>query len=271
MVPMASIDVLSDGQEWEFFKKGKANAVYRYNGNVSKYKDKLLRLRLSNQNIQTEQVHQFIDSKIRPLLADVIEMELVQVDFRKEKLLNDGFGLLMPAHFTEHSTIVKKDKYFQVFESQGRITLELKPKWLIKNKYGCRNCANHNYKHGELPSLCILSLLDENSIEDSLIKIFEDHSTRQKFSNYFKSKDSILHKLRDLQTEITLESLASEDEVDEKLSIQMTLRDVSIFLALHDGEFSVAVTDVDPKSVSKWHKWKEHEMLLVERHLYTAH
>lgn len=255
------------GGDWKFFKKGNANSIYKYVGESKEFSQKLLRLRLSNQKYDTKQVFEYIESKIRPILSETIKTELVIVKFHKEECMNDGFGLLIPNLFPFDSQIIKKDRYFQVYQSKNSVTLELKPKWLIMNPRGCRNCANHRHKYNEVANFCTLRLLDPNQLHYEIMEIFDDELLQSEYEKYFQSNDNILNKLRSLQNDITFEVNSVADE----LKLQMSLRDVTVFIKFEDGIFKSFVTDIDPKSLDKWQSWKIKEERLITEECYRDH
>lgn len=263
---------ITDDQHWKFFKKGKANALYRYVGDDAHFSGKLLRLRLADQTIRTTEVFEFIEKQVRPRLPEVIACELVEVGFRKQELLNDGFALLIPSLVPEGAVIEKADNYFNTFRANGQFILELKPKWLSDDILKCRNCAHHNYKHGRNPDFCSLDLLEKDTLPSALELITEDSQIHTALYQYFLKDDNVLRKLTDLQkTEISIAEITDKQQVSDELCSIMTLRDVTVFITvIADNVVQVTVTDTDPKHKSKWKHWVSTEKKLQENGYYDT-
>ncbi|CCH45232.1 Inositol-pentakisphosphate 2-kinase [Wickerhamomyces ciferrii] len=259
-----------ESKDWIFFNKGKANTLYRYIGNDSQFKDKLLRLRQSNQTITSKQVYEYIEDVVRPKLNQVIECDLVKVDFQVDGLLNDGFGLLIPNLIPLDSKIIKKEKYFTTFENSNQFILELKPKWLDIGR-ACRNCAHHRYKHHEEPNFCALDLLDFDKIQNAVEIITDDHNVQNTLINYFQSEENILSKILKLQEikKYDISKIKKESDITPDFTFSMTMRDVSVFIIIQDQKVSkIVVTDTDPKSTTKWKHWVSTEQTLIDNGFY---
>lgn len=255
LIPM--ILSINDDSDWRFFKKGKANALYEYVGDKSKFKGKLLRMRLSDQTIKTIEVFNFIQKKVRPLLPEVINCELVEIKFQKKELLNDGFGLLIPSLVPEGASIEKTDRYFNTFIAQNQFILELKPKWLSESTNNCRNCAHHLYKHGRSPEFCSLDLLNHDTLQAAIQLITDDSQLQAVLYQYFSREDNILQTLSNLQkSQVAIADITEENQVTNELCSIMTFRDVTVFfIIINDMEVNAVVTDTDPKHKSKWKHW----------------
>lgn len=261
---------LTESIEWEFFNKGKANALFKYVGQEDHFKGKLLRLRLSDQVITTKEVFKYIELEIRPKLPETIECELVKVVFIASGALNDGYGLIIPNLLNEGSEVLKERRYFKTYKNKNLFILELKPKWLSQGSLGCRNCAQHRQKFGHYPEFCSLDLLDESKLSSAVSMITEDSDTQEALENYFERKDNVLQRLKILQqTDQKISGLTNESEITDSLSTAMTFRDVTIFLKIEKGlVYNVVVTDTDPKSRSKWKHWVSTENKLIENGYY---
>lgn len=265
------VQVLENGDDWVYFNKGNANVLYRYTGGSPHLKGRLLRLRLSTQEYTTQEVYESIEKNIRPLLDDVLPIELVEIKFHKKEALNEGYGLLLPNILPEGAQMIKRDRYFTVFQKEDTFVVEMKPKWLFRNEYGCRNCANHRYKYMEEPQFCLRSLLDGDQREKVIQLISEDPNVQVALREYFGKDSNVFQKLLKLQDpSVKLETLNSISEVTPHIWQQMTLRDISVFLTIQSSIVStVQIVDVDPKSPSKWEKWKTTEQKLISGNFYN--
>lgn len=263
--------ILKHSEDWILLAKGNANYVYQYNGSDSSLSDKVLRLRMKNQTITTEQVYKFMTETMCHMLPEVVSVELVQVEFMKEGALNEGFGLLMPK-ILKNMENVKKGNYFAAYSTEldDMSVLEIKPKWLIETSYGCRNCIHHRHKHGVEPLFCSRDLTDRRKIHDVSLKLAH-HSTNVQIAleEYLLSENNVFHRIMKLQDpEFTMNGIYSLRDVTEDHCLQMTLRDVTVFLRFDGSSFIEAVvTDVDPKSPLKWDKWVKTEHQLTKRSL----
>ncbi|KAH3669101.1 hypothetical protein WICMUC_005065 [Wickerhamomyces mucosus] len=246
--------------EWVYFNRGNANVLYEYRGDNTNLKGKVLRLRLKDQQFDTNAVYEFKELKIKPLLDEVIDSEIVKVNFAINSALNDGYGLLMP-NLVSNYQLIKTEKYYKVFQRKDgteRFLLELKPKWLQGTEKGCRNCAQHLSKHGEFAQFCVLGLLNEYFLENTIKSFYDHEQFSEPFIKYFQKDNNILKKLKNLQRIINFDT----DSIEE-ICLQMTLRDLSIFLeSTPESVKKVTITDVDPKSPSKLTSWIRTEVAL---------
>jgi len=264
--------VLSDSSKWVYFNKGKANCLYKYTGDDDYLKNKLLRLRLQDQVFTSKKVYNYTENVIRPVMEEVISMELVKVCFEIPGMLNDGYGLLMPNILPDNIETVRKEKYFKTYKNQTQFILELKPKWLSNEGDACRNCAHHRLKFGFYSDFCSLDLLNENTLPPALSLITEDLTIQKSLLSYFSINDNVLRKLQKLQkTSQVISEIKSESDVTDQLCTAMTLRDVTIFFIIEANKVQkVIVTDTDPKGRSKWKYWVSTEQKLIQNGYYQS-
>lgn len=263
---------LSNPDDWIFFAKGNANLVYKYIGINTPHLIKnrtLLRLRQKGQEYDTKIVYEFT-GKVRKDFPELITLTLARVTFQIEGGLNDGFGLLMENIIPDSAQIKQKTAYYTIYTYDHGLVVEIKPKWLRKTRYGCRNCAHHRYKHGDNADWCVLSLLgDSDTIEKTLRNMHLPPKACGPLTGYMESDDSVLKKLQRRQRPLDELETLKEAQVNDELCYQMSLRDTTVFFNLkiegQEWKYSdVVMTDFDPKSSKKWRHWVSTERKLIQ-------
>jgi hypothetical protein len=254
--------ICSEG--WEFCAEGNANLIYRYVGIEDEYRDRLLRLRKESQTLTTKEVYDYMNRVILKIIGCAVNMELVEVDFKKEEALDDGHGLLMP-YLLKDTEVMKKERYFTVHQGNEITVIEIKPKWLSKTKFGCRNCAHHRFKHGSEPQFCSRDLIRSDKVHHAVQLIVNNQAIQSVLEGYLLSEESIFKKLAQLQDhDLSFEDIDNEAMIENHHCLQMTLRDVTVFLKVNDSRvLDVVITDLDPKSRVKWSHWKHTEQSLI--------
>lgn len=257
--------ILSDRKEWSFLTSGNANLVFEYCGDDELYKGKVLRLRKASQAITTKEVYEFMTTVIAEILDHVVPTEIVRVNFKSEGALNDGYGLLLP-NLLSGTQVIRMEKYFTVHEGHHLSILEIKPKWLTTTRLGCRNCAHHKYKHGTESTFCSKNLLRREGIDHIAKHIVDNKTTQIALQEYLLQDDNVFQQLRRLQrNDFNFDGIDSIDMISGEHCLQMTLRDVTVFLKVHNGRVTdVNITDVDPKSREKWVHWAKTGRILEE-------
>lgn len=270
MQPVYSmIETAGNACDWVEYQRGGANALLSYVGGEERWKHKLLRLRLASQSIDTIAVYEYVESEIRPKLAEVVGMELVKVEFQVQGCLNEGYGLVLDNLVAPNSVLVKATNYLKLFRNDNCYTLELKPKWLHNfEPRNCRNCAHYWMKHGKRREFCSLDLLYDCA--KAVQAISHDPGVQKALLAYFSSPDNILVRLQRLQHSKPILSVSSEADVDKELITSMTLKDLTVFFSISGQTVQkVTVTDTDPKSVSKWQHWLTTESQLHAQGYYA--
>ncbi|KAH3661727.1 hypothetical protein OGAPHI_005905 [Ogataea philodendri] len=263
-----------DLSSFKFFRKGSANAIYRYGGSDLELVGKVLRLRLAGQLFCSAEIHSYM-RKFRILSQWIVPNELVEIDRTKLpiletseiRLLDDDYGILMENILkgTEYETVVL-NKHIIIHLGQQPL-LELKPKWLYKRTTAvCRNCALAKSR-GESFLNCPLRLLTANGIDlwssmveqELLLKHDKQVNGLREAMAANLSLFSTLQELQNLHYDVheKLMSLTGEDDVDVQLCDAMTLRDVTVFIDLSTQRASIC--DMDRKNTAKWSKWKNQE------------
>jgi inositol-pentakisphosphate 2-kinase len=307
------ISKLSDPKDWKYFGKGAANILFEYVGNNKSLEGKLLRLRLfKNQGdyISTQELYHFIHDKCKPILSDSIidvqlvhldELFLAQVDSHGHKLMEcETFAFLLPNLLHGNYSKLDLSKNCQLYiDAQWKsVIIEMKPKWLYDN-YGtnyCRTCLLKQLK-GSSRHYCPLDLLYPDTISQAVEDIFSlvpgdkmkliDQNgipLKQLFGGYLSGHGNVFQQLKFHQTVLNLHddllTLTSLEDVSERLSLIMTLRDVGVFLKFersdldpatngvmateNSGNFLVSsyIYDLDLKSPTKFSHWRDTEQKL---------
>lgn len=251
---------LSKGDDWKFLAEGNANVIYMYVGQDECLKEMVLRLRKQDQSIDSQGVYRFIEEVIRPILDVVIPLELAEVCFVKEGTLSDGYGLLMP-NLLVNTEVIRREKYFTVYRRQEVSVVEIKPKWLARSSLGCRNCAHYRCKHSQEPTFCSGHLVDTEKLHSAVKMVTEHSDTQNALLKYLEDEDNVFKRLKSLQTDkFSFEGISREEEVQEEHCLQMTLRDVTVFLAIKGKHvIETTIIDADPKSAKKWLHWIQTE------------
>lgn len=268
--PKMEISKITSPHEWSFFAKGNANILFRYEGANDYLKHKLLRLRLKKDDdkyISTCELYDFIELKCKRLFPkQIIDVLLVVLtpEFTAnletgdyELMISEQYGLLIPNILCGEYKKEKLSKYCTLYVEGDRtrneqaiksVVIEMKPKWLYDNSSNyCRTCLLNQLKNHKR-HFCPLDFLYEETMDRGLKDLFAgfDKETLQKIESvegialyqlmeaFVKSPDNVFQRLKKYQ-EIEKESdlirnLKSQDDVLERLSLIMTLRDVGLFI-----------------------------------------
>lgn len=292
---------------------------YIGSNNYLKHKLLRLRLQKDkSEYISTCELYDFIDLKCKKLFPQqIIDAQLVvltsefvsALDPQNNNLmLSEHYGLLIPnilsGTYDKHHLSKYCSLYFgssKVREEDSRnvdtVILELKPKWLYDNISNyCRTCLLNQLK-GYERHFCPLDLLYpetiDNAINDIISKIPDQTINKIEEENkiplssllkvYITDKENVFLKLKQYQQVENegdlIMNLKSQNDVLEKLSLIMTLRDVGLFIkcekfdksnvvhnrqsnienvVLIKGEkflFTSNIYDLDLKSKSKYRHW----------------
>lgn len=265
--------------DWKFFAKGNANALFAYSGDNTHFHGKLIRVRLQKDPelyVPVEKLNTYIQQKCEPLfpgqivgtqmieLPDEFRNQLETVDFAL--MPSETKGFLMDNVCQGPHKIHRLLKYCKLhvgssakkssnYGCMTSVLLELKPKWLYmpKDVY-CRTCLLKQLKGLERHFCCIDLLQEEksNSVVADLVSAVPLDVQKELAESGFplfklivafvKRKDNLLHKLmhhQSLDEKDSILGLSCEQDVLDKLSLAMTLRDVGMFLKMRkmdDGE-----------------------------------
>lgn len=294
------IDDTSAEEDWEYVGSGSANAVFAYKGESVMLRGKVVRLRLANTEISTEEIFSYLQSsafdKIRRYMLNVSLFTIMQQTICEFQNLAKSKGLSIKLDLNETHCLVMKNilshnvseyeriqlsKYhvFLVHKAEDEILFEFKPKWLYHlpvDHKNCRNCLIAKSKNQEFVSCHLKLVNDKSGISEWCKEIQEELGRRSKnrveifqaLKECVTVNFALIQSLYELQNSIRIHDrimqLNSEDDVNEDLQLNMTLRDVSIFMSLSKGE--VFVLDLDKKSAKKWKKWKNQEQKLQGLH-----
>lgn len=227
-----------------------------------------------NEYITTRELYDFIELKCKKLFSQQIidtELVLITTDFslrlqsKGHKLMeSEQYGLLIPNILSGEYTEVPLSKYCTFYvggrnENDPRdriqsVILELKPKWLYDNDANyCRTCLLKQCK-GLDRHFCALDLLYTETVGRGLSDLFsifpkslldnievDNKIPLQKLMHdFFTSPGNIIEKLKEYQAidgdNDLVQNLKSEQDVSEKLSFIMTLRDVGLFIVIKRHE-----------------------------------
>lgn len=242
---------------------------YSGSNNYLKHKLLRLRLKKAeNEYISTCQLYDFIELKCKPLFPQqIIDVHLVvlttefvsALDCEDHALmLSEQYGLLIPnilcGNF-EKQTLSKYSSLYvgtSLIEAANGIVdtviLEMKPKWLYDNSSNyCRTCLLNQAK-GYRRHFCPLDFLYPETIEEGLQDLIGLISGKTRklievqngipflslLRVFVEKEGNVFQKLKTYQ-EVENESdfivnLKSQDDVLERLSLIMTLRDVGLFI-----------------------------------------
>lgn len=248
---------------------------------------------LEKNNRFTLQNYDFIQTTVRPLLGGLLcPMELCELPLvkagqvytayitdpncidnltRNDRNINI-YALRLPnlRPGSVYTTLLQEDHFTKLYTNDKRtqILLEIKPKWLYNGNAYCRNCT-HNRLKGRQIEYCYTQLLLDpqhyfvNHIlsKSSVSNLPESYLSS--LSEYFTRQDNVLAKLYDLQKSLyrdKFSQLRAIEDVDAKLQLLMTLRDVTCFIvwdaSVKQGrDLDVYVVDVDLKPKEKWKHW----------------
>lgn len=286
--------------DWLFFAKGAANALFQYNGSNESLKLKLLRLRVRKNEdyISTTQIYDFIDLRCNKLFPlQLVDAEIVgltpgflsELDTHELLLmLTEPFGLLITnvLYGSYEKQVLSKHCSIYVGElenvcnstSVNAVILEIKPKWLYDNTTNyCRNCLLNQVK-GYDRHFCPLDLISsstlDNGIEDILSRIPTEMAYRIEVDHqiplsklltvYLTNPGNVFQSLKEHQEvknkEDLIINLKSKEDVLERLSLIMTLRDVGLFLKFQRLTESQANNNQDKE---------EHDLVLVDEVKFT--
>ncbi|KAG7842561.1 hypothetical protein KL941_004937 [Ogataea angusta] len=258
------------------FRKGSANAVFRYEGKDPQLAGTVLRLRLAGQDYTTQEIyeymHQFSSLKRWIIPTKLVELEpgaIHKLEKDGLKLKPDTHGLLMDNVFEESDCReIALNKHI-ILSLGARRLLELKPKWLDPgSNRTCRNCA-HLLSKGEKFIVCPLQLLTTDGIHKWCKAV--EHEALNRGCPYLPIEDAVQANILLFQTLASIQArypnvhqklmyLESEVDVDEHLCETMTMRDVTVFIDLDSSK--ALLCDLDRKSPRKWQKWRDREIAL---------
>lgn len=294
------IDDTSTENDWEYVGSGSANAVFAYKGSCVKFRGKVVRFRLVGTEVSTEEIFFYLQSSafnsIRKYMVSASLLTIKQQTICEFQTLakckglsikldpNETYCLIMKnilSHSLSEYERIQLSKYhiFLVHKAEKEIVFEFKPKWLYQlpaSHKNCRNCLIAKSKGQEFVSCHLKLLKGEKGISEWCKELQEELGRRtqtnidifQSLKNCVIANYALILSLYELQNSIEIHDrlmqLTSEYDVNEDLQLNMTLRDVSIFMSLSKGE--VFVLDLDKKSAKKWKKWKNQEQKLQGLH-----
>lgn len=261
---------LSSPSEWQFYAKGNANAIYRYEGDEEQLRGKVLRLRLHKPSVNyasTEEIFAFARDKCEVHFPNnCIRSELVNLDVDFiSRLGKDGFRLLTSEKFgilmddildgdysthelSKHCKLHVQHKCGLEAGRVASVILELKPKWLYDNCHNyCRNCSLGQQRNFDR-HFCPLDLISKNTLirgVDDLLSRVPSHiadftsencqfKLRSLLYNYLLEPENVFQKLKNLQR---LEddgdricNIQRLEDISDALLFAMTMRDVGVFM-----------------------------------------
>lgn len=326
------ISKITSPSEWVYFAQGNANILFKYSGSNDYLRHKLLRVRLlkeHDQYISTCELYDFIELKCKDLFPrQIVDVQLVVLttDFvnaldNKESrvMLTERYGLLIPNILDgDYSELTLSKKCLLFYDHCGpndktnSVIFEIKPKWLYDN-YSCNYCRTCllNQLRGLRRHFCPLDLLYPERIDIGLCDIFEPippdilHRIqvengiplKKLFRNFLLDPKNVFRQLKQYQRinskNDLIKNLSSKEDVLQKLSLVMTLRDVGLFIKFEkfdsnnnshtshhnirnviavDGHGKFLVTcniyDLDLKSNAKYRHWIDIEQRL--RHIHNS-
>ncbi|KAG7906293.1 hypothetical protein KL906_004746 [Ogataea polymorpha] len=226
---------------FSYFRKGAANAVFRYWGKDPQLTDKVLRLRLAGQQYKTQEIYEYmhhfsaLERWIVPTrLVELKPESIGKLERDDLKLEPDTHGLLMDNVFKDSDCrVIVLNKHI-ILNLGARRLLELKPKWLEPvSDRKCRNCA-HLTSNGERFIVCPLQLLTTDGIHKWSEAV--EQAVRDRGFSYLSIENAVQANILLFQTLASeqarcpnvhqkLIALESEADVDDQLCETMTLRD----------------------------------------------
>lgn len=300
---------------------------YSGNNNYLKNKLLRLRLKKEeSEYISTCQLYDFIELKCKPLFPNqIIDVHLVVLTSKfvsaldshdHELMLSEQYGLLIPNILCGYYEKQTLSKYCSLYVGTSQteknscivdtVILELKPKWLYENSSNyCRTCLLNQAK-GYERHFCPLDFLYPETIDDGLRDLMsripavtrcqiEDEneipfsSLMRVFVTQHGNAFQKLKKYQEVESESDfIVNVKSQDDVLERLSLIMTLRDVGLFIkcekfdqsndvhnsqinstniVLIDGKkflLTSNIYDLDLKSNLKYRHWIEVEEKLSD-------
>lgn len=243
--------------EWVFHTNGNANDIYRYIGLDENLKRHLLRVRREKgaEYVPTREVFEF-QRKVKVLFPE-LETQLVPSTWG-----TDHYALLIPNYLHRATLSQRLSKHCTVHFGDKWLAVELKPKWLYRNKQkNCRNCLLNQVK-GYSRHFCPLDLLHPETLDKGLEDLLGDYTDLRDKIRSVLVKPNILHRLRTYQRIDELPFPESPNLVSSDLLLSMALRDAGVFFIFADGETSCHLYDVDLKSPSRLSHWLDTERML---------
>lgn len=293
-----SSDLLKE--EWEYVGKGSANVVFAYSGEKPELTNKVMRIRLDNTDVSAEEVYNYLrSSRFNELRNYMVSTQLIPVEkifleqfqsYINEKRLpllidlKEKHVLVMDNiysyPFSQYKCIeLSKYHVFYVHDGGDDILFEFKPKWLYtlpSHHLNCRNCLTA-MKKSQAFVCCHMKLLDKplgverwcNEIQSALNERgFGALNIQNGLEECLISNYNVVKTLYSLQNSINIHqkliALSSQDDVDESLAFNMTLRDVSMFINITTK--AIHIVDLDKKPIKKWETWKSQEMLFTNQY-----
>lgn len=268
-----------NAEDWKFRARGGANAVFRFIGEDSFYKGKLLRLRLRKSDeayVSTKEIYDFMLKSLVILALNNQTIELVTVsktfltsletkDF--ELMENEPHGLLMPdavgEEFEQYMLSKSCAIHIHVNPTVYDFVLELKPKWLQhRDALYCRNCCVSQMR-GLNRHFCVLDFITPECIEIGLRDFIEKFPSRTRqgttleirshvcrvLRNLLANPRNIFVRLHDLQR-VGFDSSRNKhlkrlEDVTDDVLLAMALRDVTIFIRCTSSKNSSKLTSLE--------------------------
>lgn len=287
------LDDTSVEENWEYIGSGSANVVFAYRGNLERFKGKVVRLRLIGTDISTKEIFLYLAShafdKLRSYMVDAVLFSIKKETLAQFQRYADSKGLSLKLDPNENHCLIMNNifsysitsyesielsKYhkFYINYLKNDVLFEFKPKWLYQlpeTHRNCRNCLIARTK-GQKFIPCHLRLINSEEGVNTWCKDIQEElekNSRETLDVFVQLKESIIRNyeliesLYELQNNIEIHDrllqLNSIKDVNEDLQLNMTLRDVSLFVKLNEKK--IYVLDLDKKSAKKWRKWKEQE------------
>lgn len=242
-----------------------------------------------NNEFTLENAH-FIDTHIKPLMGDLVcPMELIQLpvsavlsiystyvkNVRNNQDIIYCFRIsnLRPSNI--FTNLIQTDHLTKIYASydMSSILLEIKPKWLHNPMPFCRNCTHNLLKKRDI-KYCYSKLLNvAHHFHDILLPETKErlpNEFTQMIIEYFDQSTNFLQNIHDTQQLLyanKLEQIRSEEDIDNKFLLLMTLRDITCFVQWDSTmktikDLNINVVDVDLKKNEKWPHWvKTHNQL----------
>ncbi|KAG8531319.1 uncharacterized protein KY384_002948 [Bacidia gigantensis] len=273
------------------------------------YKGHLLRLRKSAaSSVPVQESHVAFITKIAPLFPaeSLVSQTLIVLPPGLLKRLNselrglDGVGT---------RATKRRGTYLDEEEEYGRlvgdmtgdgngdgegdcVALEFKPKWLVqsptapKEARRCRTCALSamriaaSSRGTAWKGVCPLKLLAGNieSAREAVDIILKSRAADERVSTRlveFICTNELVKKLRQLQEQWDRQGVLGRREVDEDLSMAMTVRDCTLFLKIPTNptmpiEARLGDLDLKPTTREKLLYWQNIERRLIDEGWYTT-